>query len=386
MKKKSRKRKTEDKAQLDESPPPSSQDPSQTDQETTASAQKAKAHCTFLEVVLNDAQVSSPQTEQPDAQEKKAAHVARLEAMIKMADSPKTTEIHKSLTPELARVTKTAKSQPNSVRLAWIAREERRLTELEADICKATEALLPNTWLPGDDPQLWKIRVPWDSIRELRFGEGGKQIDFIALSKFQSVDDVKIARDLMFSSDHFPLTISCSSQNRRSQTSQHRQQDHRHSKTRLPPVRNWQPNDNWYNAIRQSTLSWQDWDAIPRLHEMAHEHAKPRVNTQVDVELESLRNRNLDAPFGEPAAKPRDNGPSVNWRVRVGTNDVIAACTSSGRRHLVPNGDASKQLFDYYSGVYELAPEQREKEETAKAGGKVTSRQEHSLCTSLLRF
>ena len=31
-----------------------------------------------------------------------------------------------------------------------------------------------------------------------------------------------------------------------------------------------------------------------------------------------------------------------------------------------PNGDASKQLFDYYSGVYELAPEQREKEETAK--------------------
>ena len=42
-------------------------------------------------------------------------------------------------------MTKTAKSQPNSVRLekkvAWIAREERRLSELEADICKATEAL-----------------------------------------------------------------------------------------------------------------------------------------------------------------------------------------------------------------------------------------------------
>ena len=76
VKKNSKKRKTEDK-------PPSSQDPSQTDQETTACAQKAKAHRTFLEIVLNDAQVSSPQSEQPDAQEKKAAHVARLEAMIK---------------------------------------------------------------------------------------------------------------------------------------------------------------------------------------------------------------------------------------------------------------------------------------------------------------
>ena len=69
----------------------------------------------------------------------------KLEAMIMMADSPKTSEIHKSLTAELARVTKTAKAQPNSVRLekkvAWITREERRLTELEADICKATEAL-----------------------------------------------------------------------------------------------------------------------------------------------------------------------------------------------------------------------------------------------------
>ena len=98
---------------------------SQIDQETTASVKKAKAHRTFLEVVFNDAQVSSPQTEQPDAQEKKAAHVAKLEAMIKMADSPETTEIHKSLTAELTRVTKTAKSQPNSVRLeknvAWIA-------------------------------------------------------------------------------------------------------------------------------------------------------------------------------------------------------------------------------------------------------------------------
>ena len=42
-------------------------------------------------------------------------------------------------------MTKTAKTQPNSVRrekkVAWIVREERRLSELEADIWKATEAL-----------------------------------------------------------------------------------------------------------------------------------------------------------------------------------------------------------------------------------------------------
>ena len=42
-------------------------------------------------------------------------------------------------------MTKTAKSPPNSVglekKLAWIAREEKRLSELEASICKATEAL-----------------------------------------------------------------------------------------------------------------------------------------------------------------------------------------------------------------------------------------------------
>ena len=113
--------------------------------------------------------------------------------------------------------------------------------------CTRTDRFwLPNTWLLGDDPQLWKTRFSWDSVREFRFGEGGKQNDFIGLSMFQSVDDVKIARDLMFSSDHLPLSISYSSQNRRSQTSQtsqHRQQDHRYSKTRLPSIRNWQPND-----------------------------------------------------------------------------------------------------------------------------------------------
>ena len=79
---------------------------------------------------------------------------------------------------------------------------------------------LPNTWLPEGDPQLWKTRFPWDNIRELRFDGGGKQIDFIALSLFQSVDDVKIERDLMFSSDHLPLTVALSNQNRRSQAIQ----------------------------------------------------------------------------------------------------------------------------------------------------------------------
>ena len=145
MKKKSKKRKTEVKPQLTETPPQSSQDPNQTDQELTDSDQKAKTHRNFLEVVLNDAQVPSPRTEQPEDQEKKAAHVARLEAMVNMANTPEMTEFHKSLSAELARVRKTAKSQPNSVRLekklAWIAREERRLSELEADIFKATEAL-----------------------------------------------------------------------------------------------------------------------------------------------------------------------------------------------------------------------------------------------------
>ena len=76
------------------------------------------------------------------------------------------------------------------------------------EFLRAHRLWLPHTWLSGDDPQLWKTRFPWENIRELSFGEGGKQIDFIALSMFQSVDDVKIARDLMFSSDHFPLTIT----------------------------------------------------------------------------------------------------------------------------------------------------------------------------------
>ena len=104
------------------------------------------------------------------------------------------------------------------------------------EFLRAHRLWLPHTWLSGDHPQLWKTRFPWENIRELSFGEGGEQIDVIALSMFQTVDDVKIARDLMFSSDHRPLTITYSNHNRKSQlshTNHHRQQDHRYRKTRL---------------------------------------------------------------------------------------------------------------------------------------------------------
>ena len=149
VKKKSRKRKTEVQALPSETPPLSPQDSHQTDQEMTDSEHKGKAHRdahrVFLEAVLYDAPVPSPRTEQLEDQEKKAAHVTRLEAMINMANTPEMTELHKSLSAELARVTKTAKLQPSSVRLekklAWIVREEKRLSELEASISKATEVL-----------------------------------------------------------------------------------------------------------------------------------------------------------------------------------------------------------------------------------------------------
>ena len=202
---------------------------------------------------------------------------------------------------------------------------------------------------------------------------------------FQSVDDVKIARDLTFSSDHFPLTITYSNHNRKSQSSSanhHRQQNHRARKTRLPLIRNWQPDDNWYNAIRLSTLSWQDWEAIPRLHELAHEHARPRVNRHNDVELESLINARKNTDDLEMKQKL---GRTI-WRARRKAKrqrtqrDVEDACRNKrcpqiARRSMHfnwsktfgPNGDASQQLFDYYSGVYELAPGQRVIEENLKA-------------------
>ena len=245
------------------------------------------------------------------------------------------------------------------------------------EFLQAHRLWLPNTWLPGDDPQLWKTRFPWDNIRELRFTGEGKQIGFIALSMFQSVDDVKIARDMMFSSDHLPLSISYSSQNRKSQRCQTNMRGRENpccSKTRLPLIRNWQPDDNWYNAIRLSTLSWQDWEAIPRLRELAHEHAKPRVNKQVDVELESL----LLVRKNTTALKTKQKLGRTIWRARRKAKrqrmqcDLEDACRNKRcpkptRRSMHfnwsktfgPNGDASKQLFDYYSGVYELTPDQR---------------------------
>ena len=52
---------------------------------------------------------------------------------------------------------------------------------------------------------------------------------------------------------------------------------------------------------------------------------------------------------------------------------------------LGPHGDASQQLFDYCSGVYELAPEQLKKEEMVKTKCVAewqTSTQDHCLCAS----
>ena len=113
VKKKSRKRKTEVQALPSETPPLSPQDSHQTDREMTDSEHKGTAHRDahhiFLEAVLYDTPVPSPRTEQLEDQEKKAAYVTRLEAMINMANNPEMTELHKSLSAELARVTKTVK-------------------------------------------------------------------------------------------------------------------------------------------------------------------------------------------------------------------------------------------------------------------------------------
>ena len=198
-----------------------------------------------------------------------------------------------------------------------------------------------------------------------------------SISSRSACSNLKIARDLTFSSDHLPLTITYSNHNRKSQLSLDRVR-----KTRLPLIRNWQPDDNWYNAIRLSTLSWQDWEAIPRLHELAREHARPRVNKQIDAELESLINARKNTDDMEMKQKL---GRTI-WRARRKAKrqrtqrDLEDACRNKrcpqlARRSMHfnwsktfgPNGDASKQLFDYYSGVYEMAPEQRETQETTKA-------------------
>ena len=127
--------------------------------------------------------------------------------------------------------------------------------------------------------------------------------------------------------------------------------------------------------------SWQDWEAIPRLRELAHEHAKPRVNTQVDAELESLllvRKNTSDLETKQKLGRTIWRARRKDKRQRT-QRELEDACRNKRCPQLThcsmhfnwsktfgPNGDASKQLFDYYSGVYELSPEQREKEETAK--------------------
>ena len=130
-----------------------------------------------------------------------------------------------------------------------------------------------------------------------------------------------------------------------------------------------------------STLSWQDWEAIPRLRELAHEHAKPRVNKQVDEELESLllvRKNTSDLEMKQKLGRTiwRARRKAKRQRMQRDLEDACRnkRCPQPTRRSMHfnwsktfgPNGDASKQLFDYYSGVYELAPDQRESEETAK--------------------
>ena len=203
----------------------------------------------------------------------------------------------------------------------------------------------------------------------------------------------------MFSSDHLPLTVAFSNQNRRSQASQtrqYRQKDYRCSKTRLPPIRNWQPNDNWYNAISLSTLSWQDWEAIPRLHEMGHEHAKPRVSTQVDVELETLlivRKNTSDLKTKQKLGRTiwqRDSEPSVNWKMLAETNVAhskhVAACISIGPRLLVQTVTLqSSSLITALVCTSCLLSNGRKKKRPKRSvlqSGKRTSRQVHSPCTS----
>ena len=98
----------------------------------------------------------------------------------------------------------------------------------------------------------------------------------------QSVD-VELVRDMMFSSDHLPLALTVSSQAERSQAKQHHQEICQRKQLPLPPIRNWHPNDNRFKAIRQSTLSWQDWEAIPRLHERQvsmRDHMRPGNQTK----------------------------------------------------------------------------------------------------------
>ena len=115
---------------------------------------------------------------------------------------------------------------------------------------------------------------------------------------------------------------------------------------------------------------------------MAHEHAKPRVHTQVDAELESLLIVLKNTSYLETKRKLgrtiwRARRKAKRQRTQRELEDACRnnRCPQQTRRSMHfnwskifgANGDASQQLSDYYSGVYELAPEQREKEETSKA-------------------
>ena len=86
----------------------------------------------------------------------------------------------------------------------------RRTTQNDQNIstssCNSTNSGSPT---PGSLERIRNAgkRFSWDRTRELRFAYGGKQIDFIALGMSESVDDVEVVRDVMFSSDHFLLVV-----------------------------------------------------------------------------------------------------------------------------------------------------------------------------------
>ena len=123
-----------------------------------------------------------------------------------------------------------------------------------------------------------------------------------------------------------------------------------------PTIRNWQPNDMWYNAIRQSTSAWQDGKALPGLRELVREHAKTHTL------LEARRNT--------PDLVTKQKLGRTIWRARRKAKRQRAQreledacrnkrCPQATRRSMHfnssktcgPHGDASQQLFDYYSGA-----------------------------------
>ena len=135
----------------------------------------------------------------------------------------------------------------------------------------------------------------------------------------QSVEDVKAVRDVMFSSGH--------------QHHQHHQRVHQHKKHANLPFETGNHMTSGAMRCDSPTLSWKDWEAIPRPHEMFHEHAKPEVEPHVNEKLESTltvrRNtsdletkQKLGRDIWRAPAKSRDNGFSANWRMHAETRDV----------------------------------------------------------------